>query len=172
MTDAAFAALLVSSACAVATRLLYHISFRLSRGFWKVFQIFLKFFSFLVIRKECRLSALFGRPCYYTTMFSFCQGVFQKFLKNFFASLFRSPHRSESPSPMRSLKALPNSQTLGIFHCDFCRFFGSSSIIPHPSPFVNTFLQSFLSFFEIFCVFSSKKHPSDRGVLEMLHFKQ
>ena len=85
----------------------------------------------------------------YHNVFLLSRG-FLKVFKKLFRFAFRSPHRSESPSPMRSPKALLNPQTLGIFYCDFCRFFGSSSIIPHPSPFVNTFFESFLIFSELF----------------------
>ena len=154
MTDAAFAALLVSPLFAVATRILYHIPFRLSRGFWKVFQVFLNFFSRLDIRKVCRLSALFGRPCYYTTMFSFCQEVFEKFLKNFFASL--SAHRTV-PNLLRLCArlqlrfSLPRFRDFPLCYCPFC---DSSSIIPHSSHFVNTFLQSFWGFLEVALDFS------------------
>ena len=90
----------------------------------------------------------------YHNVFLLSRG-FSKVFKKLFRFAFHSPHRSESPSPMRSLKAplfLPVN--LRLFHCVCHRFFGSSSIIPHPPPFVNTFLQSFLSFFEVFCVFS------------------
>ena len=171
MTDAAFAALLVSPLAQL--RLAYYTTLLfVCQG---VFEKFFEFFEVLFVPRHSKGMSVVSsfRPTLllYHNVFLLSRG-FLKVFKKLFRFAFRSPHRSESPSPMRSPKAPPNSQTLGIFYCDFCRFFGSSSIIPHPSPFVNTFFESFFGFFEVFGSFSSKKHPSIRGVLEMLHLKQ
>ena len=153
MTDATFAALLVSPLAQL--RLAYYTTLLfVCQG---VFEKFFNFFEVLFV--PCHLKEMLAvssfRPTLllYHNVFLLSRG-FSKVFKKLFRFAFRSPHRSESPSPMRSLKALPNSQTLGIFYCDFCRFFGSSSIIPHPSPFVNTFFESFFGFFEVFGEFS------------------
>ena len=63
-------------------------SFAFVKGFLKSFSNFFEVLFIPCHSEGMSLSALFGRPCYYTTTLSFCQGVFQKFLKNFFASLF------------------------------------------------------------------------------------
>ena len=59
-----------------ATRLLYHIRFDLSRGFWKVFWIFSSSFR---NRFSNRAEVLW----YYITSLSICQEVFQKFFQLF-----------------------------------------------------------------------------------------
>ena len=67
------------------TLLLYHSVFRLSIGFWKVFQIFWSFFKPLDSRAAAlNLSAAFLRQlAYYTTLSSFCQYLFSKFFDFF-----------------------------------------------------------------------------------------
>ena len=43
-----------------------------------------------MIRARCSSQAAHGRPCYYTTLFSVCQEVFEKFFKNFCGIFCRS----------------------------------------------------------------------------------
>ena len=63
--------------------LLYHIFRSLSRGFLKVFKIFLRSFLllrsvvFLVLTSSLTPVRLGYRLCYYTTFLSFCQEVFE-----------------------------------------------------------------------------------------------
>ena len=131
-------------------------SFAFVKGFLKSFS---NFFEVLFVPRHSKGMSVVSsfRPTLllYHNSFLLSRG-FSKVFKKLFRFAFRSSHRSESPSPMRSPKALPNSQNLGIFHCDSCRFFGSSSIIPHPSPFVNTFLQSFSKNYRDFSTVSSR----------------
>ena len=63
-------------------------SFAFVKGFLKSFSNFFEALFVPCHSEGMSSSALFGRPCYYTTTLSFCQGVFQKFLKNFFALPF------------------------------------------------------------------------------------
>jgi len=66
--------------CLSAACLLYHIRFRLSRGFSNFFQVFSRILSDQ--HPACR------QPVYYITSASLCQEVFQTFLK-FFRLRFR-----------------------------------------------------------------------------------
>ena len=43
-----------------------------------------------MIRARCSSQVACGRPCYYTTLFSVCQEVFEKFFKNFCGIFCRS----------------------------------------------------------------------------------
>ena len=135
--------------------------FSFVKGFSKSFSNF-----FEVLFVPCHLKEMLVVSSFRPTLLlyhnvSLLSRGFSKVFKKLFRFAFRSPHRSESPSPMRSLKALPNSQTLGIFYCDFCRFFGSLSIIPHPSPFVNTFFESFLIFLRFLANFQHSMQPHE-----------
>ena len=159
MTDAAFAALLVSPLAQL--RLAYYTTFLFVCQ--EVFEKFFKFFEVLFVPRHSKGMSVVSsfRPTLllYHNVFLLSRG-FLKVLKKLFRFVFRSLHRSESPSPMHLLKAplfLPVN--LRLLHCICHRFFGSSSIIPHPPTFVNTFLQSFLSFFEVFCDFFEQKAP-------------
>ena len=110
-----------SQAAFGATSLLYHIRFDLSRGFWKVFWKFSRFFSnrSLTARRKCPtiISHLFPfvkrffksffnffrdpfgmlpfgkRPAYYITSLSVCQEVSRKFFNLFRDSFGVSLHR-------------------------------------------------------------------------------
>ena len=66
------------SAAFFATWLLYHISFRLSRGFWKVFQFFCGIFcsqlAAVFVAARCQLA-------YYSTFVFICQAVFDNFFQ-------------------------------------------------------------------------------------------
>ena len=97
--------------------------FSFVKGFLKSFSIFFEVLFVPCHLKEMLVVSSF-RPTLllYHNVFLLSRG-FPKVFKKLFRFAFRSPHRSESPSPMRSPKALHNSQTLGIFYCDFCRFF-------------------------------------------------
>lgn len=72
------------------------------------------------------------QPIYYTTFFSVCQGVFQKFFEVFFEASFQ---------PLIRLPDLPRS---GIF---LLPRFGRSIIISLFFPFVKGFSKSFFGFF-------------------------
>ena len=147
-------------------------SFAFVKGFLKSFSNFFEVLFVPCHSEGMSLSALFGRPCYYTTTLSFCQGVFQKFLKNFFRFAFRSSHRSESPSPMRLPKAL-------LFLPVNSRFFRCVAPVFWQLEYYTTFtllcqylFEKFFEFFGFFCSFSLKKHPSGGGVLKMMQIKQ
>ena len=66
-----------SQAAFCATRLLYHICFDLSRGFWKVFK------KFFVVLSNRFLNFSAEALDYYITSLFICQEVFEKFFKNF-----------------------------------------------------------------------------------------
>ena len=159
MTDAAFAALLVSPLAQL--RLAYYTTFLFvcQEVFEKFFKFFWSSFRPSSLKRNVGCQLFSADLVIIPQCFPFVKG-FLKVFKKLFRFAFHSPHRSESPSPMRSLKAplfLPVN--LRLFHCVCHRFFGSSSIIPHPPPFVNTFLQSFFGFFEVFCGFFEQKAP-------------
>lgn len=74
------------------------------------------------------------QPIYYTTFFSVCQGVFQKFFEVFFEA------------PFQPLIRLPDFPRSGIF---LLPRFGRSIIISLFFPFVKGFSKSFFGFFLI-----------------------
>ena len=98
----------------------------------------------------------FAQPDYYITSFSVCQGVFQKFFK-FFQKLFSTAFQPERkclsiiPHPLVFVKRFFKSFST-FFKVFFARRRSRSSLLSSDShiialsfPFVNRFLQSFLS---------------------------
>ena len=124
MTDAAFAALLVSSACAVATRLLYHISFRLSRGFWKVFQFFWSSFRSSSFERNVGCQLFSADLVIIPQCFPFVKRFFKSFLKTFFRFAFSlaAPFRiSFAYALAKSPAKLPNSRDFSLWFLPFFR---------------------------------------------------
>ena len=66
-----------------SARLLYHISFHLSRGFSKVFSTFFVIFCLAAVHGVPLVDSLLScrQPAYYSTSPSVCQVVFTKFLR-------------------------------------------------------------------------------------------
>ena len=94
----------------------------------------------------------FAQPDYYITSFPICQGVFQKFFKNFFQPL---SSRSGSARVLYHILSRLSRGFSKVFSTFFVIFFEAVSrgrplvdslhIIALSFPFVNRFLQSFLS---------------------------
>ena len=71
-----FHCLVIKVVCLATACLLYHISFSLSRTFFKFFRSFFNSSAFPESFSDVRLSALFKRLDYFNTFISSCQALF------------------------------------------------------------------------------------------------
>ena len=105
----------------------------------------------------------FAQPDYYITSFPICQGVFQKFFKNFFQPLLAGAEVPEHYTTSSRVCQEVFQKFFQLFSRFFARRRSRSSLLSSDSqiialsfPFVNRFLQSFLSLEKVAGVYKKR----------------